>query len=47
MTMINYILGILEKYSSVINCWAWNKRWSKRDPNEWIKGYNKWKKDKK
>jgi len=44
--MIDYILSILEKYGSAISCWAWNKRWAKRDRSEWIKGYNKWKKDK-
>ena len=44
--MIDYILGILEKYSSAISCWAWNKRCGKRDPKEWIKGYKKWKENK-
>ena len=41
--IIDFFLGIIETYSSKLNCWAWNKRWSKRDPDEWIKGYNKWK----
>ena len=27
----DYILGILETYGGKISCWAWNKRWSKRN----------------
>ena len=26
--------------------WAWDKRFKARDPNEWIKGYRKWKEGK-
>ena len=29
--MKNFILNIIEKYSSKLNVWAWNKRWNKRD----------------
>ena len=31
----------------MVSCWAWNKRWSKRDPNQWIKGYRLWQLDQK
>ena len=41
--MVDWILGLIEKYGSKVSSWAWNKRWGKRDPNEWIKGYKKWK----
>ena len=43
--MIDYIYSLLEKYGGKISCWAWNKRFARRDPNEWIKGYKKWKKN--
>ena len=43
--MIDYIYSLLEKYGGKISSWAWNKRWAKRDPNVWIKGYRKWKKN--
>ena len=36
-------LSIIETYSGKINSWAWTQRWAKRDPNEWIDGYRKWK----
>ena len=36
----------IETTSGRINNWAWNKRWGKRDPDEWIKGYKEWKKTK-
>ncbi len=42
--MKDYILSIIESLSAKINVWAWNKRWNKRDPNAWVKGYRKWKK---
>ena len=29
--MMKFILGFIEKYSSKLNVWAWNKRWNKRD----------------
>ncbi len=29
--MKDFILNIIEKYSSKLNVWAWNKRWNKRD----------------
>ena len=28
--MIDYILSLIEKYSSRINCWAWDRRWKDR-----------------
>ena len=43
--MKDFILNLLEKYGGKISSWAWNKRWAKRDPNAWIKGYRKWKKN--
>jgi len=45
MKFIDWILALIERYSSKVHVWAWNKRWGKRDRNEWIKGYKKWKKD--
>ena len=42
--MKDFILHLLEKYGGKISCWAWNKRFAKRDSNEWIKGYREWKK---
>ena len=39
----NRILAWIETTSSKINGWAWDKRWKERDPDEWIKGYRKWK----
>ena len=29
--MMKFILGLIEKYSSKLNVWAWNKKWNKRD----------------
>jgi len=29
--MKDYILNLLETYGGKISCWAWNKRWSKRN----------------
>jgi len=40
---MDYIYSLLERYGGRISCWAWNKRFARRDPNEWIKGYKKWK----
>jgi len=37
------VLAFIERWSSRINVWAWDKRWDKRDLNEWIKGYKEWK----
>ena len=37
-------LSIVETYSGKINSWAWTQRWGNRDPEEWIKGYNEWRK---
>ena len=34
--MKDFILNLLEKYGGKISSWAWDKRWAKRDPNEWI-----------
>ena len=42
--MRDRILAFIEHWSNVIYGWAWDKRWKKRDPNEWIKGYREWKK---
>jgi|TARA_Y100000996_G_C22055832_1_gene451069 hypothetical protein len=28
--MKDFILAILERYSSKLNVWAWNKRWKNR-----------------
>jgi len=44
--IIDYILGLIETYSSKINGWAWDQRW--KEPastrqTEWVKGYNSWK----
>ena len=36
----------IEKTASRIQNWAWDKRFKTRDPNEWIKGYNRFKKEK-
>ena len=41
-----WFLSLLEVYGSKISCWAWDKRWGKRDHHEWIKGYREWKKSK-
>ena len=38
------ILHHIERVSGHIHNWAWAQRWKERDPNEWIKGYRKWKK---
>ena len=45
--LIDKILAWIEIKSSKINNWAWDKRWKSRDPNEWVKGYNKWKNENK
>ena len=29
-------LGFLETYGGKMSCWAWNKRWSKRNYVPWI-----------
>ena len=44
--MIDFILSIIERYSSKINCWAWDKRWKVRKEitqTEWVKGFKEWK----
>ncbi len=41
--MKDFILYLLERYGRKISDWAFNKRLGKRDSNEWIKGYRKWK----
>ena len=38
------IFEIIYHWSSKMNVWSWNKLYKNRDPNEWIKGYKKWKK---
>ena len=45
--MMDWILGLIEKYGSMVSCWAWNKRWSKRSSSQWIKGYRLWQLDQK
>ena len=42
--LIDPFLSIVETYSGKINSWAWTQRWGNRDPEEWIKGYNEWRK---
>ena len=42
--MIDNILAWIERTASRIQNWAWDKRFKHRDPKEWIKGYNEWKK---
>tara|TARA_R110002167_G_scaffold346062_1_gene556581 strand:- start:2 stop:142 length:141 start_codon:yes stop_codon:yes gene_type:complete len=43
--MMKKILEILYRWSGKINTWAWQKLYGRRDYDEWIKGYKKWKKD--
>ena len=45
--MKDWILKIIEQWSGCLHSWAWDKRWKRRDPDEWIKGYRKWKNEKK
>lgn len=47
--MIDWIIGKIEHYSSMINVWCWNRRWKNRDEgtgyqDNWLKGYKKWRK---
>jgi len=42
--MRDKLLVWIERISGRIHNWAWNKLWKERDPNEWLKGYRKWKK---
>ena len=44
--MKDNILATIERISGRIHTWAWDKRFKKRDPNEWIKEYREWKKEK-
>ena len=41
------ILEIIYHWASKINVWSWNKLYANRDPDEWIKGYRKWRKHEK
>ena len=46
--MKDNLLRFIEVWSGRIHNWAFNKRYKElkkraRDPNEWIKGYRKWK----
>jgi len=41
----DHCLHWVEKTSGKIHNWAWDKRWKHRDPNEWVKGHKKWKKE--
>ena len=43
--LIDSILAWIERASSIVNSWARDKRWKSRDPNEWVRGYNKWKEE--
>ena len=45
--MSKKMLEILYHWSGKINSWAWTKLYGRRDYDGWIKGYKKWKKDKK
>ena len=50
--MIDWIISKIEHYSSKINVWCWNRRWKNREEgtvyqDNWIKGYKKWKKERK
>jgi hypothetical protein len=40
------ILNWIERISGRLHNWAWDKRWKKRDSDEWIKGYREFKKKK-
>jgi len=42
--MTKKILEFLYHWSGKINAWSWNKLYGRRDYNQWIKGYKKWKK---
>ena len=42
--MKDKILAWIERTAGRIQTWAGDQRWKHRDPNEWIKGYNEWKK---
>ena len=42
--MIDNILAWIERTACRIQNWAWDKRFKDRDSDEWIKGYNEWKK---
>jgi len=44
--MKDKLLAWIERISGRLHNWAWNKRWEKRDPDEWLKGYREWKKTK-
>ena len=41
--LLDWFYGIIENYAGQLSNWAWIKRWKHRDPEEWIKGYRKWK----
>ena len=40
----DHVLRLIEVKAGQIHSWAWDKRWNKRDPKEWVKGYKEWKK---
>jgi len=42
--MKDKMLAWVERTASRVQNWAWDKRFKYRDQNEWIKGYNEWKK---
>ena len=40
------VFAFIEKWSSRINVWAWDKRWKERKhitQKDWVKGYKEWK----
>ena len=44
--MKDKLLAWIERISGRLHNWAWDKRWKKRDSDEWIKGYREFKKKK-
>ena len=44
--MKDYILAWIERTANRLSNWTWDKRFKARDPNEWIKGFRKWKEGK-
>ena len=42
--MKDKILSWIERTACCVQNWAWDKRFKYRDPKEWIKGYDEWKK---
>tara|TARA_R110000765_G_scaffold15068_1_gene43762 strand:+ start:97 stop:246 length:150 start_codon:yes stop_codon:yes gene_type:complete len=40
------ILQFIEVWSLKLHSWAWHKQWKEEKPEDWVKGYKKWKKTK-